>query len=341
MLKTSSLGGRQSGFTLTELALVLTIGGILLAFFADSLFNLKKDTEQVITQQRIEKISDALKRYAAYNGALPCPANRMLASNAAGVPEDDAATNYGVGNTTCVSGSPRAGTVTTGGVRIGMVPVKTLNLPVEYALDAWGTRFIYAVSENMTTVGAYSFDAPSVIIDGHANNVAYVVVSVGKNYEGGFRSNAHAANNPDLACANTVGADDENCDDDRTFRFVAQNSAPGANFFDDFITFRNLPVPRNEVFPPGAILPFRLSACPKDWTEFVPARGRSVIGTTPAGNNFANGAPIGIRNAYSGETFAMGTNGSSATRMDNGGSTEYFNMPPYIDLLYCEKDPLP
>jgi type II secretory pathway pseudopilin PulG len=342
--KTSSPGVRQAGLTLIELTLVLFVAGVLMAFFADSLLSLKTDTEVVTTKQRMEKVSDALKRYAAYNGSLPCPANRMLDSTDADpADETNANTNYGVAHANCTAGV-RSGTVSVGNVRIGMLPVKSLSLPVEYAVDGWKTRFIYAVTESETVQpvppATHSLGNPLVIITGHPNNVDFVIVSVGKDYQGGFRMNDHTANNPDLACNDTPGADTENCDDDRTFSFLGHNEAPGANYFDDYITFRSLPIPKSSAFPPGAVMAFRLSACPDNWTQYAAANGRAIIGATPTGRPpFTNTAPsASALSGYTGQNFALGATGGSATRRDEApAGSQFFNVPPYVDLMYCEK----
>lgn len=345
MNKASSCARRQAGFTLIELALALTVAGFLMAFFVDSFLNLKKETETVVTKQRLEKISDALRRYAAYNGVLPCPANRMLdMTEVDPANENNANTNYGVAHATCPTGAGRSGTVSVGGgVRIGMVPVKSLNLPKEFAADGWGTRFIYAATETMTTaaIRKHNFGAPLINITGFpaGNNMAFVLVSVGKDYKGGFRTSDHTANNPDLACNASPGLDQENCDDDATFSFFGASDEPGPNYFDDYITFRTLPIPKNTAFPSGAIVAFDLSTCPSTWSLYNDAIGRAIIGAS-SGTAYSQGTPPATAlSGYSGEDFNLGDTGGFATRRDVApAGSQFFNMPPYLDLRYCQKD---
>lgn len=106
---------RQTGFTLTELAIVLVImsllsGGILLSLSAQAESRHLNDT-----RQQLGEIKDALLGFAAANGYLPCP----------DVDTDPGNTSYGVSdNTSCSSGE-------------GWLPFKTLGT---YEHDPWGSH---------------------------------------------------------------------------------------------------------------------------------------------------------------------------------------------------------
>jgi prepilin-type N-terminal cleavage/methylation domain-containing protein len=124
--------GRASGFTLTELAVVVVIlalilGGVVLTMGA---MTSAREVEQ--TQQQLSQAREALVGFFLRNGRFPCPA----APAAAGVE------------------SPAGGGVCTNPYN-GFLPAATLGIgptdPQGYLLDAWGNRIRYAVSQYVHT----------------------------------------------------------------------------------------------------------------------------------------------------------------------------------------------
>jgi prepilin-type N-terminal cleavage/methylation domain-containing protein len=117
----------SAGFTITELAVVMAVVGLLLGM---GMFTLSAQVEQrntSDTQRRLEDARELLLAFAVVNGRLPCPAT----ANTTG---DEA---------------PAAGGVCTSYYG-GFLPARTLGFqPVDsagYAVDAWGNRIRYAVS---------------------------------------------------------------------------------------------------------------------------------------------------------------------------------------------------
>lgn len=107
--------GHCGGFTLTELAIVLLIVGLLiggLLFPLSAQVDLRRHTE---TQAALGDIRDALVGFAIIEGRLPCPDTD--APGTAG---------YGEENTPCAAPAAE-----------GYLPWKTLGVP---ELDAWGSR---------------------------------------------------------------------------------------------------------------------------------------------------------------------------------------------------------
>ena len=126
---------RASGFSLVELAVVMTIVAILLTV---TMYTLSAQTEQrnlSDTQRRLEDAREILLSFAVLNGRLPCPASSTSNGDEAWVTT--------VGN--CTDGYT------------GFLPAKAIGYtpvdPAGYGLDAWGNRIRYAVSINSSVAG--------------------------------------------------------------------------------------------------------------------------------------------------------------------------------------------
>ena len=113
------------GFTLTEVAIVLAIIGLLLG---STLFTLTAQVEsrnRADTQRRLEDARELLLSFALVNGRLPCPAT--TSGEEAGGGTAGCAASYG-----------------------GFLPARTIGFQPSdsagFGLDAWGNRMRYAVS---------------------------------------------------------------------------------------------------------------------------------------------------------------------------------------------------
>lgn len=113
------------GFTLTELAVVLAIVGLLLSSTLYSLSAQIETRNRNDTQRRLEEAKELLLGFALVNGRLPCP----------GIGSGDEA---GGGVAPCTASYA------------GFLPAKTIGFqPADnagFGLDAWGNRIRYAVS---------------------------------------------------------------------------------------------------------------------------------------------------------------------------------------------------
>ena len=113
--------------------------------------------------------------------------------------------------------------------------------------------------------------------------------------------------------------------------------------------------------PSGAVMSFNLASCPAGWSPYSSAVNRMVIGS---GSSYALGASGGEAthvltvaempshgHSISGPWAAWGSGGihlssgsaqpfgsSSAVANPTGGNGAHNNIPPYVALLYCEKD---
>lgn len=243
----------KSGFSLLELSVVLVIIAVLLGgaitLTAVSVENLAANT----TNAKLKALQQALYDYRIAYNRLPCPANSsyLLTDNYYGV---EAARVGGW----CSGGVPEADTVEAPGAEIGMVPVRTLGLPDDAAIDGWGRRIGYAVSKDYVASNAFSSvvatDATTrlTILNNASDAVlattgAYVLVSHGKNGHGAYSGATAALINAAVTNSNEL----LNCKCDSTGAYDGGSATPSyfvqgdeqpdstneLNNFDDMVVF--------------------------------------------------------------------------------------------------------
>jgi len=139
----------NKGFTLIQISILLTILAVAMVAVLPS-YQVTNNQNQVSTK-KMQTIMAALRAYQATYGTLPCPADPTIATGNSNYGK--AAVNNGTtGN--CVGGSPTTAayalTTSTTDVAVGMVPVRTLGLPVDAALDGYGRDITYMVDTAAT-----------------------------------------------------------------------------------------------------------------------------------------------------------------------------------------------
>ena len=180
MRYSTGLNNRHSGFTLTELAVVMVIvallvGGMLIPLSAQKDMQYSSETKTLMSD-----VKDALMGYVTVNGRLPCPANPATPTGSVG-----AGLEYplNAAKTACSTSSE------------GVLPWATLGVP---ETDAWGRRLTYRVTNSfarevpggsnaafsLTTTGDVTILATSGGAS-IASSLPMIVVSHGKN---GFRA---------------------------------------------------------------------------------------------------------------------------------------------------------
>ncbi len=106
-----------AGFSLVEMAIVLTIVGLLMATLLPSLTAQIEQQRRNDTRKQLAEIQQALMGFAIMNGRLPCPT----------IEPNPAAAGYGVEASSCQSDVTQD----------GYLPWKTLGVS---EIDAWGTK---------------------------------------------------------------------------------------------------------------------------------------------------------------------------------------------------------
>ena len=127
-----TLHSKQSGFTLTEIAIVMLVIGLALVGALGPVNRLFQISQTNSNQERLDAARDALLSFAAINGRLPCPDR----------------TGDGVEDRNANGATPTMGC--TGGINEGFLPWVTLGVQ---QTDYWGTRFRYRVSAEFTRSG--------------------------------------------------------------------------------------------------------------------------------------------------------------------------------------------
>lgn len=220
--KRSSRVGEE-GFTLFFMAVLLVVAAMVAATVLqqssrDEFWNPKTDT-----QRKLEAIVKALEFYQRTNQKLPCVAS-LTATSA------DAAHGY-ENPALCVGG----------GIRIGAIPYRTLQLQEEMARDSWGNKFLYAVTEDLEDSGDYMNGEGAILVNDAGgmltDKAAFVVVSHGPDGKGAYSNRGGAQVS---ACNSVSGLDQENCDNDSVFNQLSLNQVAGANFFDDQVVWREV-----------------------------------------------------------------------------------------------------
>jgi prepilin-type N-terminal cleavage/methylation domain-containing protein len=143
---------RARGFTLVELAIVLGIVTLLLSglFVAVSAqIELQRISE---TRATIDSTREALLGFAAANGRLPCPASDTSNGREAFCETASGSCSH----TTNLQSHGRCNRFFN-----GFLPAAALGItPTDndgYALDGWGNRLRYAVSDTQLVAGTYTF----------------------------------------------------------------------------------------------------------------------------------------------------------------------------------------
>ncbi len=219
----------ESGFTLTELAIVLVIVALLIGGMLAPL-SAQRDAQNITeTQKQLVEIKEALLGFAIVNGRLPCPA----AAGATGVE------------------SPAGGGPCTNPFD-GFLPAISLSLhPLDaqgYAIDRWNNRIRYAVTTANGSAATTASGIRNRWVAGNPLNadLSICATSVGITGAGNLATCAVGANLSDSAVAvvfstgrngaETPTSADETANLPASNRRAFVSATPGTGF-DDIVVW--------------------------------------------------------------------------------------------------------
>lgn len=292
---------KTNGFSLVEVAIVLLIGSLLLAGASSALTTYLKQGRINTTTERLDLINAAIQQYLNVNKKLPCPAPLDAQP-------DTAEFGIEVNSTDCRTAA-YAGTFRAGGagseIRIGAIPVRSLNLPDQFVADGWKARYTYAVTEALASEGSFRQDGGKIaVVDSNNNTVVspagsaqYVIISHGENKSGAYDISGIA-----LGGCNAGALEEINCNRGSAIfrKTILIAEAEGSDYFDDYLYAQNATADQFSM-PVGAIVAFDLAACPDGWLEYSPSVGRTIIGVgNYEGDDYAptENYTLGVKGGY-------------------------------------------
>ncbi len=115
----------KAGFSLIEIAIVLTIMGLLSGMAVPALLKYRQYGQFEVTRQRQEMILKSLATHLLVTHQVPCPANPAAKQS-----------EFGFARLMCTAPTKYL---------VGIVPFRTLGLPESMAKDGFGRYFTYAI----------------------------------------------------------------------------------------------------------------------------------------------------------------------------------------------------
>jgi prepilin-type N-terminal cleavage/methylation domain-containing protein len=263
---------QHGGFTLIEMAIVISICSLLLAgFLRFSTVQMEKHRLET-TKNRLENLRLALTLYSATHERLPCPASppgaKAPAQGRDGKDADACAPDAQKPPGVVVYSSDPHSEDQSLQVWIGVVPIQELRLGGDQGTDGWGNAFTYAVSRRLTfPQGMRGNPLPDGIIsvvDENGKNVLdkpdtgrYVIVSHGSSGAGSWT--VQGIRRPCLPDT----ADSRNCNGGSVFVIAPLSLKPGPTFYDDIVI-------HDDANAGGSLLD-RIAACSLQRAFYIPA----------------------------------------------------------------------
>ncbi len=258
---------KEAGFTLVEVAIILTVLGLVLGPFFGYLSSQYLKRNLIQQHDRREAIMSALAVFVAENDRYPCPANPGLGPTSV---------DFGVENCSVISSGSMVNNIRAFDgnlsmlassfnrqVYVGALPVATLRLPPNFIANGDGWKYFYVISANLMSTGTNSVGAITVFVDSdkdnitgvddsgtvldpgdaRLNNVHFVVVDPGKLGRGAY---AYEGVLGGFLCDNTLAGDYRNCSfsvdgtnltEFRDMQFSDSGDVNSPNYYDDFIFY--------------------------------------------------------------------------------------------------------
>lgn len=338
--------------------MAMVIFSMLLSGFGYGLISYQKQQKYKITKFRMAAIQKAIDEFLEINGRLPCVARLDRGPDQPNFGFE--AVNVTAGATTCrfaipgtilynpnIAGPSVGGPNNTLWVRTGSVPVRSLNLPDEYILDGWGSRFTYVVSERESSesapgVSMYVENAGSInVVDSNGNSVIdqsnpkfagfnnfaeYVLISHGEDRKGAVALSNNSMPPSTIVNCPTIAAETqaENCRNTTANPNIVVSDVISDGDYDDIVVYKagaNL----NKTLPTGAVVGFDqfFNESVGAGTRAFDADGGTNNGVSPAAVSTVNfTCPVGWQPFVPAQgRFIIGaTSGSTFERVQRHGS---------------------
>lgn len=225
---------RQHGYTILELAVVLTIVSLVVGMSVSAGLTQLEVARNGSTKGTLETAREALLVYQKKYGRFPCPADPALVSTDPAYGQEATVTCSSVcAPLTCIDNA-----VT------GMIPFKAIKLNAESAVDAWDRKITYVVDKDHTAQSHYELGKLKVL-DANGQEISssptlgdaiFVLISHGEDGGGAYNKASAAPLTCDAAhkdASNCDGADDQFIDDR-----LNNNLEVPANYFDDIVVWQ-------------------------------------------------------------------------------------------------------
>jgi prepilin-type N-terminal cleavage/methylation domain-containing protein len=246
---------RESGFTLVELAISITIISLFVAAAIPLYTMYLKQKAITTTRENQADVYYALLDYKSKLAKYPCPASLSKpisdplygrsetcpSALAPGACLDGVCVEQGPVQITTLPGP----TLTTTRVVRGAVPYKVLGLTEKQAYDGYGRRLVYAVTERLTDQDQFDENHGGIQLVNAANasltdptpgagGTHFVIVSGGERGDGFYNHDGNM-----VGTCDTTRLEGENCDQTplAVYRISSVSDAGNNQDFDDFVVY--------------------------------------------------------------------------------------------------------
>ena len=281
----------RRGFTLIELAVVMTIVGLLLTAFLRFYEIMDQKQRIETTRERLQELRTSLIYYVLTHNRLPCPASPLKKAHQdkdACAPDATSPPDGVESHAVVVDG--HSDTSESLDIWSGVIPVRDLQLDPQLEVDGWGNAFTYAVSRNLTMPdGMRGNPSPRghiSVVDAEGENLLeapdtgrYVIISHGPSGAGAWTRDGNRRPCPE----HTLAA--QNCGNNGAFVMAPFSTARNEKFFDNIVI-------DDDINASGTLLD-RIAICTRKLMFYVPGNPVSdKDGCAPTAND--NGAWHGI-----------------------------------------------
>lgn len=164
----------EGGVTIIDVAIFMIVLGLIAAPLLREYGIYKAEKNQAQTGVSMAILKTAIDNYYFDNNQYPCPADPLLSYG-------DADYGFGERNTdgTCAAANlirvqntyadptynDRDGDGNNDAILVGAIPFKDLRVHEDQSIDAWGAKFTFVMSENLTREATFANPNPGVLLE--------------------------------------------------------------------------------------------------------------------------------------------------------------------------------